>query len=91
VKDLAEAQDRDGNFIHNEKPGRWFLKEAHKQVMSGIGRGASCGDDDVHDADREERSSRANFARLDDFRGLDLEDEVANLTPEEQERWLRAG
>lgn len=31
-----------------------------------------------------------DFERFDDLAGLDLEDEVARMTPEDEERWLRA-
>jgi hypothetical protein len=93
VKDLASAQDKDGNFINDGKSSRWFLREAHRQVMEGIGRGSrrGAGDDDVHGDDRHETRGRADFARLDDLDGLDLEDELSKMTPEEEERWLRAG
>jgi hypothetical protein len=93
VKDLAGAQDKDGKFIHEDKSGRWFLREAHRRVMEGIGRGSRRGgsDEDVDADDREQHLGRADFERLDDMDGLDLEDEVAKMTPEEQERWLRAG
>jgi len=38
VKDLGNAKDKDGKLLHADKPGRWFLREAHKQVMKDIGR-----------------------------------------------------
>jgi len=61
VKDLGNAKDKDGNFLHGDKPGRWFLREAHKQVMKDIGRGKPAAD--TGDAETpEEKKARAKAA-----------------------------
>lgn len=92
VKDLGNAKDKNGNYVHADKSGAWFLKQAHRQVMRDAGL-AGQGDDagDVHAEDRREAMGKADFDRLDDLAGLDLEDQVAKMTPEDEERWLRAG
>ena len=98
VKDLGNAKDDGGSYVHANKPGHWFLEEAHKQVMTAMGRAKrrhetdsddSAGSDDRED-DGHARGSSGDFAKLDGLSGLDLEDELARLTPEEAERWLRA-
>lgn len=61
VKDLGNAKDKDGKLLHADKPGRWFLREAHKQVMKDIGRGKPAAD--TGDADTpEERKAKEKEA-----------------------------
>jgi len=36
VKDLATMKDDAGNLVHGDKPQRWFLKEAHRQVKDNF-------------------------------------------------------
>jgi len=92
VKDLGNAKDKDGNYVNADKSGAWFLKEAHRQVTRDAGLAGQGGEAaDEHADDRREAMGKADFERLDDLAGLDLEDEVAKMTPEEEDRWLRAG
>ena len=100
--------------------GEWYLREAHKQVLSEVeataqalgfqrtprGQGPR---DPVRDAIRDRRppETRAKslaalpaaaadsghdateFAHLDSMSGDDLENAVARMSPEQQERWAR--
>jgi hypothetical protein len=61
VKDLGNAKDKDGKFINAEKPGRWFLREAHKQVMKDIGREKPAAVDDA-DETPEQKAAKAKAA-----------------------------
>ena len=130
VKDLAGAQDKNGNFINNDKSARWFLREGHKQVMKDIGRAPKAGakdegkDEDGKESGKDAKSEKAKqaaldarkqkkagipktlagvpaaddgdaggdpeFAHLDKLGGLDLEDAVARMTPEQQDKWARS-
>lgn len=73
VKDLANAKDKDGKLVNDDKPGRWFLREAHKQVMKDIGRGkagAAGGDAAETPEEKKAKAKAAVDARKTDPKKL---------------------
>ena len=59
VKDLAGAQDKAGNYINNDRSPRWFLREAHKQVLKDIGRGKATDEDAGEKGDDKKAKTKA--------------------------------
>jgi hypothetical protein len=103
-----------------EKPARWFLDEAHKNVKEGTGitsrapvdkgekerrekeaaaarkakeakdrAGASKSLAHVPPAAGEDAGSGGEFAHLDGLDGMELENAVAKMSSEAQDRWAR--
>jgi len=65
VKDLANAKDKDGKLINDEKSGRWFLREAHKQVMKDIGRKPAAAADDAAETPAQKKAAAAAARKTD--------------------------
>jgi len=71
VKDLAGAQDKAGNYINNDRSPRWFLREAHKQVLKDIGRGKAADDDAGEKGDNKGDDKKAKAKAAADARKTD--------------------
>ena len=65
VKDLANAKDKDGKLINDEKSGRWFLREAHKQVMKDIGRKPAAAADAAAETPEQKKAAAAAARKTD--------------------------
>jgi len=65
VKDLANAKDKDGKLINDEKSGRWFLREAHKQVMKDIGRKPAAAADAAAETPAQKKAAAAAARKTD--------------------------
>ena len=71
------------------RSGSWFLKEAHAQVHATT-RNRVASEDELSSHGREGDTERGagEFTRLDKLTGLEYEQALARLTPEQQERYL---
>ncbi|MGQ0655626.1 MAG: hypothetical protein ACT4P4_25770 [Betaproteobacteria bacterium] len=82
----AEVKRLGRDEANADKPGRWFLSQAHKNVMAQLhSAGASFEDTAHHGA-----GATVDFAALDRLSGLDLERALAALPADAAERYLNA-
>jgi len=65
VKDLANAKDKDGKLVNESKSGRWFLREAHKQVMKDIGRKPAAAADAAVETPEQKKAAAAAARKAD--------------------------
>src|SRR5690606_7535014 len=80
----AEVKALANDDRNSHRPAAWFLQQAHENLKSLTGR-----EGDGHDRDRESAERLdARDAELDRLEGLELEEALARLTPEEAEAWL---
>ncbi len=108
VKNLAADE------ANTDKTGRWFLREAHKEVSKRFG-GEEQGDKPAEKTAEKQSQPRGKpdlkavprtlgqvpaaesndtggeFASLDRLDGADFEKAFARMTPDQQERYLKAG
>jgi hypothetical protein len=78
VKELA------GDPANIDKPSRWFLEQAHRNITATIRRLG--GDDPAYDA--APAAGGASFSAVDGLDGLEQEAALARMTPEEADRYL---
>jgi len=83
VKRLANAVDANGAFVNGDKDAGWFLREAHRRVSA---RARSDAADDGGADDAPARLSLNDVSRLT---GLELEDALSRMTPDQVSEYLR--
>jgi len=83
VKRLANAVDQRGAFLHADKDAAWFLNQAHRLVSA---RARSDAADDGGADDAPARLSLNDVSRLT---GLELEDALSRMTPDQVSEYLR--
>jgi hypothetical protein len=99
---LVDVYDKYVRLLANDpdnaqRPGRWFLQEAHAIVKARFGGKPKLSSvpktlGGIPNAqDTETREGEGEFAALDKLTGMELEHALARLTPEQQDRYLRAG